>query len=283
MSAPTRPVLRYRGGKWKLAPWIISHFPAHRVYLEPFGGSASVLLLKPRAPIAEIYNDLDSEIVSLFRVMRDRWQELEAALRLTPFARAEYEQANEDCSDEFEQARRTLVRFGASQGVGGHRRRSGFDAKQNPQGIVSHALAWRHYPDAVQAIAERLAGVVIENTEARELIERYDSPDTLIYADPPYVAETWKSGVYRHELTDDDHRALAVQLRAAKGFVVLSGYASGLYDRELFADWTRFERGSLADGARGRTEVLWINKRAADALQPTLFDERPPLVGMWTI
>lgn len=81
-----RPLLRYHGGKWKLAPWILRHLPPHRVYVEPFGGGGSVLLQKPRS-YAEVYNDLDGEIVNLFRVARERGEELAQAVELTPFAR----------------------------------------------------------------------------------------------------------------------------------------------------------------------------------------------------
>ena len=70
-AAPTRPVLRYHGGKFRLAPWILTFFPRHTVYVEPFGGAAPVLLQKERLG-AECYNDLDGEVVNLFRVLRYR-------------------------------------------------------------------------------------------------------------------------------------------------------------------------------------------------------------------
>src|SRR5947207_30368 len=110
-ATPTveRPMLRYHGGKWMLAPWIISHFPNHRVYVEPFGGAASVLLQKSRC-YAEVYNDLDSEIVNLFTIVRERGPELASALELTPFARDEYKHSFEIHPDPLEQARRTVIR-----------------------------------------------------------------------------------------------------------------------------------------------------------------------------
>src|SRR5574337_272680 len=90
MRGPKRPLLRYHGGKWKLAPWILRHLPPHRVYVEPFGGGASVLLQKPRS-YAEVYNDLDGEVVNLFIMARERGEELAQAIELTPFAREEFE------------------------------------------------------------------------------------------------------------------------------------------------------------------------------------------------
>lgn len=151
MNAPSRPVLRWHGGKWRLAPWIISHFPPHRIYVESFGGAASVLLRKPRA-YAEVYNDLDDEVVNLFKVLRD---------------------------------------------------------------------------------------------------------------DPT-------SNGYKHELTAEQHGDLLEALRSLTGMVVLSGYGSPLYETAL-ADWRRVETQALADGARPRTEVLWLNPActaALDAQQP---------------
>jgi DNA adenine methylase len=134
VSAPTRPVLRYHGGKWRLAPWIISHFPPHRIYTEAFGGAGSVLLRKPRAPFVEVLNDLDGEVVNLFRVLRDEQQsaQLCALLWRTPYARAEFVDSYEVIAAPVEQARRTVVRsfmgFGsdsASGAVTGFRRATG--------------------------------------------------------------------------------------------------------------------------------------------------------------
>src|SRR5882757_5330119 len=103
MKTATRPALRYHGGKWLMAPFIIRHFPAHRIYVEPFGGGASVLIRKARS-YAEIYNDLDDEVVNVFRVLRDQGPQLREALQLTPFARSEYVMAGESSEDPVEQA-----------------------------------------------------------------------------------------------------------------------------------------------------------------------------------
>lgn len=273
---PKRPILRYHGGKWRLAPWIIGHFPAHRVYVEPFGGGASVLLQKERCT-AEVYNDLDGEVVNLFRVARDRGAELKRAVELTPYSRTEFEQSFLPGADELDQARRTAIR--SFMGFGGNLTRPNRDQTPQRTGFRTYSKTnrgavpagdWRNYPQALDDILARLRGVIIESRDAQEIIEIHDGPETLHYIDPPYVHSTrgFDAGgthrAYRHELTDDDHRVLAELLHDVQGAVAISGYACPLYDDELYPDWRRFERRHLADGARERTEVLWLNPACAE-------------------
>jgi DNA adenine methylase len=290
--AVTRPVLRYHGGKWRLAPWIISHFPEHRVYVEPFGGGGSVLMRKRRA-YAEIYNDLDSEVVNVFRILRDPSlaQELERLIRLTPFARDSFEAAYTPADDPVEQARRTVFKAFAGHGsdsihrgkasdlgmftrVSQWRAATGFRSDSNRSGTTP-AHDWNHYPDQLSAFCERLGGVVIENRPAAKVIEQYDYPDALIYADPPYVRSSrgHRDHGYKHEMTDDDHRELAEQLRSVRGMVVLSAYHSDLYD-ELYRDWRRYKRHvrTYNNKGKGATEVLWISPNVP-AGQHELFGE----------
>ena len=267
LSPVTRPVVRWFGGKWLLAPWIIAHFPAHRVYVEPFGGGGSVLLRKPRA-YAEVYNDLDGEIVNLFRVLRDEGQatRLIELLRLTPFARAEWEASYEEApaGAVVERARRLVVRSFMGYGANGHNVKAStvFRGSSNHTGRATVAVEWRGYPEALAHAVDRLSGVVVENRDAITVMERHDGPHTLHYVDPPYV---WKTRGrfsaqrrYVHELDDAGHVALLQQLVALQGAVVLSGYPCDLYDDTL-KGWRRVERPALADGARERTEVLWLN------------------------
>jgi DNA adenine methylase len=280
---PTRPAMRWHGGKWLLAPWIISHFPDHRTYVEPFGGAASVLLRKPRS-YAEVYNDLDSDAVNLFQVLRsDRAAELVEALRLTPFAREEFAQAYEQCEDPVERARRLVAR--SFMGFGGDavkNRTTGFRNDSNRSGGPP-AKDWANYPECLPALIARMRGIVIESRPAEYIIGKFDGPETLFYVDPPYVhssrdlsgAGKLPRHTYEFEMTDHDHIRLIEQLRAVEGMVVLSGYPSELYDDAL-VDWKRVTRTALADGARERTEVLWINpagKDRLDAVQmPLLFE-----------
>lgn len=276
MKECRRPIVRYHGGKWRLAPWIIEHLPQHRVYVEPFGGGGSVLLRKPRS-YAEVYNDLDGEMVNLFRVARDNGRELLEQLRMTPFARAEFAEAWEPAETPLEQARRTVVRafmgFGSAaitlmrapeKAARGGAPGTGFRANSNRSGTTP-AHDWKNYPDALDAIIERLRGVVIENRDALDLMPQHDGEGTVYYVDPPYVAETRdKGGDYRHEMTDSDHERLANVLHGLTGAVVLSGYACDLYDR-MYAGWQRIERAAHADGARKRIEVLWLSKNCPAA------------------
>jgi DNA adenine methylase len=270
MKVPTRPALRWHGGKWKLAPWIIAHFPAHRVYVEPFGGAASVLLRKPRS-YAEVYNDLDDWVVNLFRVLRDEAlaPRLIAHLRLTPFARTEFDavrEIGEAADDRVELARRLIIRSFMGFGSNAHNGRStGFRANTSRLGTTP-SEDWANYPDALPALVERLRGVVIEHRDAIAVMAAHDSADTLHYVDPPYVSETrspankydLKYRMYRHEMDTTDHARLLDDLTRLRGAVVLSGYACPLYDDRL-KDWRRIETATYADGARPRTEVLWLN------------------------
>lgn len=274
-SEVRRPALRWHGGKWRLAPWILGFFPPHRVYCEPFGGAASVLLRKPRS-YAEIYNDLDEEVVNLFRVLRDDAlaPRLLEALRLTPFARAEFVAAYAPAEEPVERARRLVVLSYMGFGSNAHAlggtdvlgRTTGFRASSNRSGTTP-AHDWRGYPDALPALIERLRGVVIEQRDAMAVMAANDGPAVLHYVDPPYLAETrspanrydFKYRMYRHELGQaEQHQALLEFLAGLQGMVVLSGYPAELYDR-LLPGWERHEIDAFADGARPRRECLWLN------------------------
>lgn len=272
----TRPPVRWHGGKFLLSRSIIKHLPAHRTYTETFGGGAGVMLRKPRSH-AEIYNDLDDDIVGLFRVLQDPSLEalLIELLRRTPFARREFEIAYDKADDPVERARRLIIRSFMGFGSNAHaltgrgHQSTGFRSNSNRSGTTP-AQDWWHLPDALPAVAERMRGVVIEHRDAMILLPRHDSESALHYVDPPYMNETrsmFKSGktAYRHELSRDDHVRLLDLLRSLTGMVALSGYACDLYDGAL-SDWRRMELQAYADGARPRVEVLWLNPACAAAL-----------------
>jgi DNA adenine methylase len=275
MTGVRRSFLRYHGGKWRIAPWIISYMPRHRIYIELFGGGGSVLLRKPRS-YSELYNDLDGEIVNLFRVARDHGAALIEKLYLTPYARDEFIEAYNATPDPVEQARRTLTRafmgFGsaaATQGksIKGQNPLTGFRSNTKRAGTAP-AHDWASYPEALKAVIERLRGVVIENRDALDIIPAHDSEKTFFYADPPYLPSVRDYGTdYQHEMTDEDHVKLAEALKDVKGAVMVSGYHSDLYN-ELYRGWTVREKHTYADGAMPRTEVLWMK-----GIEPGLFEE----------
>ncbi len=270
---PTRPMLRYHGGKWQLAPWIVSFFPEHRVYVEPYAGAGSVLMRKPRT-YCEVLNDLDQELVNIYRVMRDAESaaRLEHLLRLTPFARSEWKLAYEPTEDSVERAHRCVVRsfmgFG-SDSVKANRQ-TGFRYNSNRSGTTA-ATDWSRFPNHLQQFTARLQGIVIESRPALDVIGNFDASGVLFYVDPPYPHSTRRDvRGYSHEMTDDDHRELAAKLHEAKGNVFLSGYSCPLYD-ELFGDWKRLEKSVVVFRHSRRVECLWLNPAASKRVQKTLF------------
>lgn len=277
MTSVTRPALRYHGGKFRLAPWILGFFPPHKTYVEPFGGAMSILLLKDQVG-AECYNDLDGQVVNLFRVLRDvdRALELQRRIALTPFARAEFDWSYEAPVDDIDAAHKLIVRSFMGHGSDSATRgcRTGFRSKLT-DGRVLPAYEWATWSDCIPAFTRRLRGVLIENRDGLEVLQRMDHVDTPSYVDPPYVHSTRsvlvgrssKTHGYRHEMNEDQHRALAAVLHGLTGMVVVSGYPSDLYDTELFPTWERFERRAMADSAKVRTEVVWLNPACSAALE----------------
>lgn len=262
-------MIHYHGSKFRLAPWIIDHFPDHKGYVEPYGGSAGVLIRKPRS-YHEVYNDLNGDLVNLFEVLRDteKAKKLRKALKLTPYSRKEYEKSYEPAEDPVERARRMVFSHYACFGGGGRGvERTGFRAKWSYQ-HKTMAQSWPDMPEHLNRITKRLQGVVIESREALDLISQQDESDTLFYVDPPYPPDSHRdnSHSYSFEMSDDDHRDLADCLHALEGRVVLSGYACDLYN-ELFDDWKRFDRQNNTQGDKNATESLWLNP-AAQANQP---------------
>ena len=250
-------LVRYHGGKVRIADKIIGMFPAHDCYVEPFGGGGAVLLAKPRARL-EVYNDLDGDMVALFRALRDAPQELAEAIALTPFAREEHQVSYLEADTDLERARRVLVRSHFGHGSSGIHRSTGFRAAGMRAGTLP-VHGWMTLPETVRSAAERMRGVVIENRPAVQVMQAHDGAQTIHYVDPPYLPETRDKGRdYRHEMTRDDHKELLAALRDLRGAVVLSGYASEMYDQALH-DWRRVEVKTRADRAADRTEVFWCN------------------------
>lgn len=273
MTEPPRPLLRYMGSKWRLAPWLLEHLPPHEIYVEAFGGGAALLLRKPRSR-TEVYNDVDQQLVNLFRLLRSTTApEFIRRVSLTPYARDEYDAAHEPADDTIEQARCLLVRSHMGHGSRGTTSPSPSGFRQDgTTGSTRVAGEWADMPAALQAIVERLRGVTIDNRPAAEVLAYWDAPNVLHYLDPPYMPETRSVRArqpagyhsYTHELTVDDHLALLEQARGLRAMVAISGYATPLYDDAL-QDWERLEVVTRAHRNTKRTEVLWLNAAAAAA------------------
>ncbi len=250
-----KSILKYPGAKNRLAPWICEYMPEHDVYLEPYAGSLAVLFNKKRSHI-ETVNDMDEEITNFFEVLRDREPELERLIELTPFSRREYEKAYEICENRIEKARRFAVKCWMGFGCG-NLYRNGF--KSGQQSISPNpAKAWSELPETMKLAAERLKGVQIENLPAVELIQRYDTEDVFIYADPPYLHGTRKNYLYKYEMQDSEHEKLLKILSRHPGKVLLSGYDNDMYN-EMLSKWNKVQKTSRAERGLARTETLWMN------------------------
>jgi DNA adenine methylase len=271
-----KPPVPYFGGKITLGPAIAALLPSHLHYVEPFCGSLAVLFAKKASP-HETVNDLDGELMTFWRILREHPDELARACALTPHSRSEHQAAYESADLDLEVARRVFVRL--TQGRSAKLRKTGWRHFVKPGGSSVGMPAYlAGYVDRMAPAVERLAGVSLESMPALDLIAKYGTdPDVLLYVDPPYLGSTRGESAdgYKHEMrAEDDHRQLAEALHAARAAVVLSGYPSGLYDRGLYAGW---DRHSMATGTGqgdnqwgNRTEVLWSNRPLN--LHPTLFD-----------
>lgn len=257
-----RPVLRWFGGKFKLAPWIIEHMPEHRIYVEPFGGAGSVLMRKPRS-YSEVFNDLDDGVYHLFKTLQcdAKSNDLYGALVATPYSRREFELAHVNHADPIEKARRLVVRsfmgFGADSAANINSK-TGFRSNSDRSGTTP-AHDWVNYPNCISDFTERLRGVVIENKCAFEVMATHDTEKTLHYVDPPYPHSTRRGGRYTHEMSEADHVKLCEFLKTLKGKVIVSGYKHEAYNS---LGWRSVEREARADGAKKTLEVLWMNYEA---------------------
>ena len=257
-----RPVLKYPGSKWKTAEWIISLMPPHKSYLEPFFGSGAVFFKKNPSRI-ETINDLDGEIVNLFRCIRENPEELMRAVTLTPYSREEYERGWElfkerGCFAGVEAARLTLVRYWQTHGSRPVNK-GGWKNDKAGREYAYDVRYWRELPTWIANAAERLKDAQIERAAAVDVIKRFNSPDVLIYADPPYVSSVRGKRQYNVEMmADAQHIELLCALKEHLGPVILSGYENELYDKYL-QGWIKLHKKALAEGGAARTETVWLN------------------------
>lgn len=250
-------LLNYPGAKWGMAERIISLMPKHRSYLEPFFGSGAVLFNKPPSAI-ETVNDIDGDVVNFFKVLREQPAELADAITLTPYARDVFDDAHENRgADAFDRAYRFAIRSKMGHGFKTYQK-TGFKVDVFARERSYCVGCWNRLPADLMEAAARLKKVQIENRPALDLIRRFNHDNVLIYADPPYLLETRGGKQYRHEMTEQDHLELLEALKQHSGYVILSGYPSEMYDREL-RGWSIVHRKSYNQNADKRTEALWCN------------------------
>ncbi|OGC94104.1 MAG: hypothetical protein A2W25_12025 [candidate division Zixibacteria bacterium RBG_16_53_22] len=266
MRPKNRPAISYYGGKWNLAPWIISFFPDHYNYVDLCGGAASVLIRKPRSRL-ETYNDIDRNVVNFFRVLRDQPDELIHKINLTPWSRIEYELHRVETDDDVERARRFWV--GCCMAIthmaytvsGMVMTRNVDHAPGNPACLVNMDVSY------LRLISDRFKGVQIECQDYCDIVAMYDHPNNLLYLDPPYM----KSGrtfdnLYAVEWSDDDHIKAAETLCNCDSYVLVSGYACDLYTALYEAHgFVRFDRKAKANKGT-RIESVWLSPRTVSAL-----------------
>lgn len=251
------PVLKYPGSKWRLAEWIISHFPPHTTYLEPFFGSGAVFFTKPQSDI-ETINDIDGNVTNLFKVIREHPDELATLIEFTPWARDEYYASYEFTDNQLEMARRFLVRCWQAFGTDLYRK-PGWNNSKRASLRLSRNNEFQKLPQIILETAQRLKSAQIENMDAVELIKGYNYSEVLIYADPPYVMHTRSGGKrYQNEMTTKEQEELLITLIKHKGPVIISGYENESYNL-LLKNWNKHTKTTTAIGGAKRDEVIWTN------------------------
>ena len=265
-----KAISKYPGSKWKLADWIISYFPKHHSYLEPFFGSGAVLFNKPRSNI-ETVNDLDNNVVNLFGCIRENPAKLASMVYMTPYAREVYEKAFEEVpEDKYGAALNFYIRLNMGHGFRTSGERVGWKNDVQGRERAYAAQDWCNLPDKIMWATERLRGVQIENRPAVELIKRSNYPNVLIYCDPPYMLETRNGKQYRCEMDARDHEELLKVLLQHKGPVLISGYDTDLYN-DMLKGWTKVQNISYSQTHSKKREVLWMNFKPSN-MQMNLFD-----------
>lgn len=260
-----RNVLKYPGSKWRLADKLVELIPPHHSYLEPYFGSGAVFFRKEPSDI-ETVNDLDNDVANLFWCIQQDPEKLARLVMTTPYSRQIYDDSYKDNPisnmllglDPYHKACQFLIRCWQGHGF----RTNGYKVgwKNDVQGRERMYALWNWYrlPEWIIEISERLRQVQIECRPALEVIRRFDYENVFMYIDPPYMLGTRRGKQCKHEMSDSDHEELLQELLNSKAKIMLSGYASEMYDTAL-SEWNRMEFSSHAEQGKPRTEVVWMN------------------------
>lgn len=265
-SRQRRIVFGWYGGKFNHLDWLLPLLPDAHHYCEPFSGSGAVLLNRAPCPV-ETYNDIDGDVVTFFRVLRDHPEDLIRAIALTPIAREEFHLAikgdSRGCA-ELERARRFYVRARqartglAQTATLGRWANCKETSRAGMAGVISR---WFGGIEALGDVANRLLRVQIENRPALDVIRLYDGPTTLFYCDPPYLHQTrGDCHAYGFEMNQTEHLELAAMLGDCRGKAAVSGYRCDLMD-EIYEGWRRFDAPEKHCHSikKPRCESLWMN------------------------
>lgn len=256
-SPKRRPAaLRYPGSKWSLAQEIISRFGEHYHYVEPYFGSGAVFFSKPVSP-HELINDMNGQVVNFFRVLRDQTDDFLFALEATPWSREEYDQSHIQTGDAVEDARRFVTRIWQAH-ASDLAKKTGWKSRGSVQRARGMSVRWQRVPSELAEMAARLKDAEIENRPALEVMRRFATKDTLIYADPPYLMETRTQKMYAYEMSVDEHVEMLEMLKSHPGPAVISGYQSAIYDKVL-KGWKKvLVKPPKVEKQAERLEVLWV-------------------------
>jgi DNA adenine methylase len=245
MSNYLKSPLKWYGGKTNFVSKLLPLIPEHLTYVEVFAGSAALFFAKPVSSL-EVINDLDSDLVNFFTVLRDpeKYERFQLLVSLTPYSREEYLNCQEtyrDGEDDVDRARRFFVAvrqaYSATLGKSWSYSKTGRKSGRSASSLNGYLGAIDRLPE----IVERLREAQIEHKDFRDLVRAYDGPDTLFYLDPPYVPSTRKCSAYVHEMTHQDHEELVELLLGIKGKAMLSGYRNGIYVPLEDAGWERYD------------------------------------------
>lgn len=268
MDSIKRSPLVYYGGKYFLSKKILPLIPKHRIYVEVFGGSAALLFSKIPSEI-EVYNDINSNVVNFFRVLRDpeKMAKLQFLLSLTPYSREEFYNSKDKlkiCQDDIERAYYFFIVNRMS--FSGYNQTWSYTITKSGRGMSEVISRYLSVIDLLPEFCNRLKRVQIDNDDFRKIIKKYDTENTFFYLDPPYLPETRKGGEYQYEMTKQDHEDLLDLLLNIKGKAILSGYDNELYKQLEIAKWTKLSyqtflwASSVKNKKRDkRLECLWLN------------------------
>ncbi len=257
-----KTVLKYPGSKWSSADWIIDNFPDEyekMTYLEPYFGSGAIFFSKKRSKI-ETINDIDDNVVNLFRVIRQNPLELMRAINLTPWSRSEYELSYNQTEDGVEKARRFMVRCWQAIGT----KTSDITGwSNNIKPVDTGSSRWSRLEKSILKTAKRLKHdgmniVQIESMPAVELIKRYKKEYVFIYLDPPYLLSTRSGRIYKCEMTEVEHIKLLETIKEHPGPVMISGYDSDIYN-ECLKGWFTDTKPTKCEMGKDATEKIWMN------------------------